>query len=120
MKSLWFFVFLISLTINFILFYLIWIQNDIPSPQIQTLTHSEAISQGNVYKQWNSKIANHKPSVSVVYIKPHPPDFLQGRNMTIQRFDKYVSNGIEIWRLEEVTNDNKVRVWNIDSNSIVW
>jgi len=71
-------------------------------------------------KSVNLKKRIIEPSTSVVYIKPHPPDFLNGRTMKIQRFDKSIIDGKEIWRLEEITEDNKVRIWNIDSSSIVW
>ncbi|NCN08600.1 MAG: hypothetical protein GW938_02025 [Leptospira sp.] len=119
-KSIWLFLFLISSILNSILLYLLWNQNNYKNEEVNLPTQVDASLDSVVSKSVNLKKRIIEPSTSVVYIKPHPPDFLNGRTMKIQRFDKSIIDGKEIWRLEEITEDNKVRIWNIDSSSIVW
>lgn len=119
-KSLWFFLFLVSSIINFILLYFLWNQHSYRADQINLPAKTDTNKESVAYKPLTTKKQIFEPSTSVVYIKPHPPDFLKGRSMKIQRFDKSIINGKEIWRLEEITEDNKVKIWNIDSNSIEW
>jgi hypothetical protein len=119
-KSVCFFLFLISSLLNCILLYLLWKQDNYSYEDASQPTQVNENQNLVVSKKVNIQKRIFEPSTSVVYIKPHPPDFLNGRNMKIQRFDKSIIDGKEIWRLEEITEDNKVKIWNIDSNSIEW
>ncbi|WP_244934563.1 hypothetical protein [Leptospira vanthielii] len=119
MKFPWFLLFVISFIINLSQFYF---QFELGGQKLDT----NAI----VLPNWDKKTVTKKANIfkekalgqktSEVYIKPHPPDFLKGRKMKIQRFNKYFLENREYWKLEEIDDNGKVKEWIIDTNSIVW
>ncbi|BDA79518.1 hypothetical protein LPTSP3_g24480 [Leptospira kobayashii] len=76
-------------------------------------------SEKNIIK-YSKPVKQEVAKLSRVYLLPHPPDFLEGKYINIQKFEKINIEGKIFWRLEEVTDNGKVKSWEVEESSVRW